>query len=76
MILEVGRVCRKVKGREAGKYCVVVEKPEKGSVLVDGRDIRRKKTSTHQLEPLPVVLKIKKGTETKDVVKALEKEGL
>lgn len=75
MILEVGRVCRKVKGREAGRYCVVVEKPEKGSVLVDGREIRRKKTSIRQLEPLPVVLKLKKDAKTADVVKALEKEG-
>ncbi len=75
MILEVGRVCRKVKGKDAGKYCVVVEKPEKKFVLVDGKDVKRKKMSTNHLEPLPTVLKIKKSARTETVVKALEKEG-
>lgn len=75
MILEIGRVCRKVRGKEAGRYCVVVEKPEKKFVLVDGRDVKRKKVSVNHLEPLPVVLKIKKKAGTETVAKALEKEG-
>jgi large subunit ribosomal protein L14e len=75
MILEIGRVCRKVRGKEAGRYCVVVEKPEKKFVLVDGRDVKRRKVSVNHLEPLPVVLKIKKNAGTETVAKALEKEG-
>jgi len=75
MILGVGRVCRKVKGKEAGKYCVIVEKPEKNFVLIDGKDVKRKKTNIKHLEPLPVVLKIKKNASTKTIENALEKEG-
>jgi large subunit ribosomal protein L14e len=75
MILEVGRVCRKVRGKDAGKYCVVVEKPEKRSVLVDGKGIKRKKVSINHLEPLPVILKLKKNARSETIAKALEKEG-
>ncbi len=76
MILEVGRVCRKTRGRDAGSYCVVVDKAEKNQVTVEGKDVRRKKTSIRHLEPIPVVLKIKKGATKATVAKALEKEGL
>lgn len=73
MITEVGRVCRKVKGKDAGKYCVVVER-DKNLVLIDGKEIKRKKVNVINLEPLPKVLKIKKGAVTKDVIKELKKE--
>ncbi len=76
MILEVGRVCRKTRGKEAGEYCVVVDKPEKGCVLIDGKGIKRKKTNIHHIEPIPVILKIKKNAKTNTITKALEKEGL
>ncbi|MBU4266045.1 MAG: 50S ribosomal protein L14e [Candidatus Altiarchaeales archaeon] len=76
MILEVGRVCRKTRGRDAGSYCVVVDKADKNQVTIDGSNVRRKKTSIRHLEPLPVVLKIKKGAKKDEVAKALKKEGL
>ena len=73
MIMEVGRVCRKVNGKDARKYCVVVER-DKNLVLIDGKGIKRRKVNALNLEPLPKVLKIKKGAATKDVIKELEKE--
>jgi len=75
MILEVGRVCRKTRGREAGNYCVVVDKVNKNHVMIDGKDVRRKKVNILHLEPLPVVLKIGKGAKKEEVSMALEKEG-
>lgn len=75
MILEVGRVCVKVKGKDAGKHCVVVEKPEKNMVLVDGKRIERKKVNILHLEPTPTLLNIPKGAKTEEVAAALEKEG-
>lgn len=76
MILEVGRVCRKLSGKDANCYCVVVEKVDKNYVLTDGKGMKRKKTNILHLEPLPKVLDIKKGASTEDVVKKLEKEKL
>ncbi|OYT53314.1 MAG: 50S ribosomal protein L14e [Candidatus Altiarchaeales archaeon ex4484_2] len=75
MILEKGRVCRKVRGRDAGDYCVVLKEPEGNKVMVDGKKVKRGEVSIRHLEPLPVVLKIRKGSKTETIVKALEKEG-
>ncbi|MEM5790964.1 MAG: 50S ribosomal protein L14e, partial [Candidatus Aenigmatarchaeota archaeon] len=36
MPLEVGRVCLKIAGREAGKYCVVLKKIDDNFVLITG----------------------------------------
>ena len=62
MILSVGRVCKKVKGRDAGNYCVVIGKLDGNSVLVDGKDVARKKVSIKHLEPLPLNVKIKENS--------------
>ncbi len=75
MILEKGRVCRKVRGRDAGNYCIVLEEPEGNRVTVEGKGVKRGKVSIRHLEPLPVVLKIRKGSKTGTIIKALEKEG-
>ncbi len=75
MILEIGRVCRKTRGKEAGRYCVVVDRADKNHVVIDGKGVGRKRTNIMHLEPLPVVLKIGKGTKKEDVSKAFEKEG-
>ncbi|ODS38728.1 MAG: hypothetical protein A7316_07320 [Candidatus Altiarchaeales archaeon WOR_SM1_86-2] len=76
MIMSVGRVCKKVTGRDAGNYCVVIGKLERNSVLVDGKNVRRRKVSIGHLEPLPLKVKVGQNADTENVVKALEKEGL
>jgi len=73
-LIDVGRVCRKTQGRDAGGFCVVVDKPQEGRVLVDGRDVRRKKVSLSHVEPTGIVVGVKKGADTVAVVSAL-KEG-
>ena len=74
-MLEVGRVCLKVLGREAGKKCVVVEKVNDNFVLVDG-ETRRRRCNINHLEPLDLVLKIKKDANNDDIIDALSKAGL
>ncbi len=76
MIIEVGRVCRKTTGKDAGKYCVIVEKIDDNYVMTEGIAQKRKKTSILHLEPLPKVLEIKKGASTDEVKKKLEEENL
>ena len=76
MILSVGRVCKKVTGRDAGNYCVIIGKLDGNSVLVDGKNVMRKKVSIGHLEPLPLKVKVGQNAGTESVVKALEKEGL
>ena len=72
---EIGRVCVKIAGRDAGKKCVIVDADEKGFVLVDGETRRRKVNPSH-LEPLEQTLKIKKGASHEEVVAAFKTIGI
>lgn len=64
-----------VRGRHAGDYCVVLEEPQGKMVSVEGKTIKRGMVSIRHLEPLPVELKIRKGSKRDTILKALEKEG-
>ena len=72
---EIGRLCVKIAGRDAGKKCIVVEALENNLVLIDGQT-RRRKCNINHLEPLSMVFKIKKGTAHGEVVEILKKEGI
>ena len=74
-IFEVGRLCVKIAGRDAGRTCVVVEAVGNGYVIVDG-DVRRKKVNIKHLEPLDKTVSVKSKASSADVKKAFEKEGL
>lgn len=74
-MIEVGRLCMKMAGRDASEYCVIVEEIDENFVLVDG-NTRRKKVNKRHIEPLSKVLKVKKGAQTKEVTDAMEKEGI
>lgn len=73
-MFEVGRLCVKTAGRDAGKKCVVVEVLGENYVLIDG-ETRRRKTNIAHLEPLKEVLKLKKKASHDEVRKALEPLG-
>ena len=60
MIFEVGRVCIKVAGRDAGNKCVVIEVIDNNYVMIDGMTRRRKCNIVH-LEPLKEIIKINTG---------------
>ena len=68
-MFEIGRVCVKIAGRDAGKRCIIVEKKE-NFFLIDG-ETRRKKVNPLHLEPLDQILKIKEGADHAAVCKAL-----
>ena len=55
-LLDVGRVCRKTRGRDAGEYCAITGKTE-GGFLVEGVNVRKRKVSGAHLEPTPWVVK-------------------
>lgn len=80
MPLEVGRVCMKIAGREAGKYCVILKKIDDNFVLVTGpkplTGVRRKRCNVQHLEPLPFVLEIKEDASDEEVLAAYEKANL
>jgi len=74
-MMEVGRLCVKIAGRDAGKRCVIIDVLEDGRVMVDGVTRRRKCNVSH-LEPMKETLDLKKGASHADVVKAFSKMGV
>lgn len=78
--LEVGRVCVKTAGREAGKYCVVLKKMDENFVLVTGpkelTGIKRRRCNVEQLESTPFVLKITSDAGEGEVIKAFNDAGV
>ncbi len=74
-IFDVGRLCMKIAGRDAGRTCVVVEQLDNTFVVVDG-DTRRRKVNLKHLEPLPELVELGKGTSHEDVSREFKKLGL
>ena len=74
-IFNVGRLCVKLAGRDAGRKCVVVEQVDKTFVVVDG-DVRRKKVNMKHLEPLTEVVDLKDKSSHEDVTSAFKNLGL
>ena len=65
-MIEIGRLCIKLNGRDSGKECIVIDLIDKNHVLIDGNTRRRKCNIAH-LEPLDKVFKIQKGATTKEI---------
>lgn len=79
-IFDVGRVCVKIAGREAGRKCVVVDIVDDNFVVVTGpktlTGVKRRRVNTKHLEPIPYKIDIPKGASDDEVLQALEKAGL
>jgi large subunit ribosomal protein L14e len=74
-MMEIGRICMKIAGRDANRTCVVVDVFDDNYVLVDG-ETRRKKVNIKHLEPLNKVVKLKKDASRADVKKVFSDLGL
>jgi len=83
--LDVGRVCIKTVGREAGKYAAVVkkltdEKSKDSFVLITGpkllTDVKRRRCNVDHLEPTQHILEIKEDATDEEVIEAYKKAGL
>jgi len=78
--IDVGRVCVKVAGREAGKKCVIVEVIDKNFVLVTGpkkvNGVKRRRVNVNHIEPTDKTVKVRKGESDEEILKALDEETL
>lgn len=70
--MEIGRVCVKLAGRDAGNVAVVVDNIDSKFVLIDG-NVRRRKCNVMHLEPLDEVIKIKKNASHAEVASEFKK---
>jgi large subunit ribosomal protein L14e len=74
-MIEIGRLCIKTAGRDAGLKCVVTEVVDATYVKIDGQT-RARKCNIGHLEPLGQVLELKKNAGHEDVLKAFKKIGV
>ena len=74
-MIEIGRICVKIAGRDAGKQCVVVDIIDDNHVLIDGETRRRKCNITH-LEPTNRKIAVKKGADHAAVSAAFKELGI
>ena len=70
--IEIGRVCYKKAGREAGKKAVIVG-IEKDFALIDGPNIRRKKCNIKHLFPTNEKIPIAKNASHEEIMQTFEK---
>jgi large subunit ribosomal protein L14e len=77
---DIGRVCVKTLGREAGSKCVVVDIIDKSYVLVTGprslTGVKRRRANVRHLQPLGDRIDIAKGADDDEVLKTLDTAGL
>ena len=68
---DVGRVCLKLKGREAGARCVIVDVIDRNYVVVAGPEVRRRRVNMSHLVPLDEAVKVQRGASNEEVARAL-----
>ncbi|MEM0000819.1 MAG: 50S ribosomal protein L14e [Desulfurococcaceae archaeon] len=78
--VEIGRICVKVAGREAGRKCVIVDIVDENFVLITGpkalSGVKRRRVNIKHIEPTDKVIRIPRGVSDEEVVKAIEEAGL
>jgi large subunit ribosomal protein L14e len=57
--IEVGRICVKISGREAGEKCVIVEIIDDKFVEIVGSMVKNRRCNIKHLEPIEQVIEIK-----------------
>ncbi len=74
-MIEIGRICVKIAGRDAGKKCVIVDILKGQYVMIDG-ETRRRKCNLSHLEPLDQKVELKKGASHEEIKNVLKKIGI
>lgn len=70
-MFDIGRVCMKIAGRDAGMKCVIVDVIDEHYVMIDGQT-RRRKCNIKHLEPLAQEVQITKNAPAPEVVRVLK----
>jgi large subunit ribosomal protein L14e len=77
--IEVGTICVKTFGREAGKKCVIVDVIDKNYILITGpksvNKVKRRKSNVNHVEPTQEKIEIKRGATDEEIIEALKSAG-
>jgi len=74
-MFEIGRICVKLAGRDAGMKCVIIDELDHNNVLIDGQT-RRRKCNVNHLEPTNQSVEINKNAPAAEVIRVLKELGI
>ena len=74
-MIEIGRLCVKTAGRDAGLKCIIIDIIDNNYVLIDGQTRRRKCNILH-LEPLKEVIDVRKNASHENIREEFKKLSL
>jgi large subunit ribosomal protein L14e len=74
-MIEIGRVCVKLAGRDAGKKCVIIDILDDHRVMIAG-ETRKRACNVEHLEPTNATVSIKKGASVADIAEACKGAGM
>ena len=78
--MEVGRICIKTLGREAGKKCIIVDIIDKNFVLITGpktiSGIKRRRANINHLEITKEKIDINRGATDEEISETMKAAGI
>lgn len=76
--IEVGRICAKITGREAGRKGIIVDVIDKNFILITGpkqvNGVKRRRVNISHVEPTEKKVNIRRGESDEEIMKALDEE--
>jgi large subunit ribosomal protein L14e len=73
--MDIGRICLKLKGREADKRCVIVDVIDRNYVMVTGpfdlTGVKRRRVNMSHLRPLDEVIEIPRNASDQEIIDIL-----
>ena len=73
--MDVGRICVKLKGREEGSRCVIVDLVDRNYVIVTGppevTGVRRRRVNMSHLQPLDEIIEISRNASDEEIAALL-----
>ena len=77
--IEIGRICIKILGREAGKKCVIVDLVDKNYVLITGpktvTGVKRRRANISHLEATQEKIEMNRGANDEEIAEELKTAG-
>jgi large subunit ribosomal protein L14e len=78
--MEIGTICMKIAGREAGLYCVIVDKVDDSFVVITGPKtitrVKKRKCNINHLEPTSEKFDIKQEEDDSKIEELWKKSDL
>lgn len=78
--IEIGRICVKTRGREAGRKCVIIDLIDDKFALITGpkslNGVKRRRSNIKHLEPTELKIDIKAGASDEEVIEKLKEKNL